>query len=178
MTLRKARPTARHSSRNRNDRRLSANPRREPARLKQQATYLPAAHGSGSELSPQWQESLRIQIFGLRLPLPKEDVQLYLQILGQQEPGRRHRPCSAMARVSSSTKRRFSRPVLLPEPTLKIKQAHSLATAKLHSPQPALPILPDDSRLLLRAEAPGEDLLVISFSISIPGTIPDPASGE
>jgi hypothetical protein len=38
--------------------------------------------------------------------------------------------------------------------TLKIKQAHSLATAKLHSRQSALLVLPDNSCLLLRAETP------------------------
>jgi hypothetical protein len=43
---------------------------------------------------------------------------------------------------------------LLSQPTLKIKQAHSLATAKLHSRQSALPIQSDNSCLLLRAEAP------------------------
>jgi hypothetical protein len=51
-------------------------------------------------------------------------------------------------------KARFSAPVLLPQPTLKIKQAYSLATAKFRTRQSALPILLDNSRLLLRAEAP------------------------
>ena len=51
-------------------------------------------------------------------------------------------------------KARFSGSVLLSQPTLKIKQAHSLATAKLRSRQSALLILPDNSCLLLRAEAP------------------------
>ena len=51
-------------------------------------------------------------------------------------------------------KARFSAPVLLSQPTLKIKQAYFLATAKFRTRQSALPILLDNSRLLLRAEAP------------------------
>jgi hypothetical protein len=51
-------------------------------------------------------------------------------------------------------KARFSGLVLLSQPTLKIKQAHSLATAKRHTRQSALLILPDNSRLLLCAKAP------------------------
>ena len=51
-------------------------------------------------------------------------------------------------------KTRLSGSPPLPKPTLKIKQAHSLATAKLHTRQSALLIQPDNSRLLLRAEAP------------------------
>jgi hypothetical protein len=46
-------------------------------------------------------------------------------------------------------KTRFSGPVLLSQPTLKIKQAHSLATAKLHTPQSALLIQTDNALLRL-----------------------------
>ena len=52
-------------------------------------------------------------------------------------------------------KARFSGSVLLSQPTLKIKQAHSLATAKLHSRQSALLVLPDNS-------------CVFPFSLSMP----------
>src|SRR6266850_709406 len=48
----------------------------------------------------------------------------------------------------------FSGPAPLSQPTLKIEEAHSLATAKLRTSQSALLIQPDNSRLLLRAEAP------------------------
>jgi hypothetical protein len=51
-------------------------------------------------------------------------------------------------------KARFSSPVRLSEPTLKIKEAHSLATAKLRTGQPALLIQSDNSCLLLRAKTP------------------------
>jgi hypothetical protein len=51
-------------------------------------------------------------------------------------------------------KARFSGSILLSQPTLQIKQAHSLATAKLHSRQSALPVQSDNSCFLLRAEAP------------------------
>ena len=51
-------------------------------------------------------------------------------------------------------KARFSRPVQLSEPTLKIKQADSLATAELRAGQPAFLIQSDNSRLLLCAETP------------------------
>ena len=51
-------------------------------------------------------------------------------------------------------KARFPRLPLLSQPTLQIKQAHSLSTAELHSRQSALLIQRDNSCLLLRAKAP------------------------
>ena len=51
-------------------------------------------------------------------------------------------------------KMRRSGPAPFPQPSLKIKRAHSLATAKLHTCQAALLIQPDNARLLLRAKAP------------------------
>ena len=61
----------------------------------------------------------------------------------------------------------LSPPLLLSQPTLKIKQAHSLATAKLRARQSALLVLPDNSRLLLCAKAPTRlpDRFILNFHV-------------
>ena len=64
------------------------------------------------------------------------------------------KPITAMLSTGPSLnlhKARFSCPAPLSQPTLKIKQAHSLATAKLRASQSALLIQPYKSRLLLLA---------------------------
>jgi hypothetical protein len=72
-------------------------------------------------------------------------------------------------------KARFSGSILLSQPTLQIKQAHSLATAKLHSRQSALPVQSDNSCFLLRAEAPTRPpgLFILDFHLR---NYPNPAA--
>ena len=63
-------------------------------------------------------------------------------------------------------KARFSpRRPPLSQPSLKIKQTHSLATAKFHTCQPALLIEPDNACLLLRAQAPTRPPGLLVFSL-------------